>query len=210
MNTLKLWLTERQTMYALLALFYQGGLAEGLDILQATALLQQMATADNELLMTGARKAEQEIAADHDHYHYLQLLTADYQRLFIGPNQLLAPPWESVYTMKERLLFGEPELTVRQIYQSVGLAVSTKEPADHLLLELAFMARLCTMANENLPQPAKFLHKQQCFLRDHLLQWSAAWTADVIGNTQSEFWAGLAMITQGWLVYDLIELQKLL
>src|SRR5690606_18008417 len=42
-----------------------------------------------------------------------EALRWDYTRLFIGPDRLPAPPWESAYLTEERLLFQEPTLEVR-------------------------------------------------------------------------------------------------
>ena len=36
-----------------------------------------------------------------------QDLTEQYQNLFIGPNELLAPPWGSVYLDPECVIFGQ-------------------------------------------------------------------------------------------------------
>ena len=38
---------------------------------------------------------------------------SEYTRLFLGPDKLIAPPWESCYTAKERALFQESTLHVR-------------------------------------------------------------------------------------------------
>ena len=71
----------------------------------------------------------------------------DYTRLFIGPGHVLAPPWESVYRSRERLLFDQATLDVRQAYARFGLQAPrlNHEPDDHLGLELAFMFHLCRL-----------------------------------------------------------------
>ena len=51
---------------------------------------------------------------------YLSDLQHEYMRLFIGPEKLIAPPWESVYRSKSGLLFQENTLTVRDIYRRNG------------------------------------------------------------------------------------------
>ena len=50
-----------------------------------------------------------------------EALRWDYTRLFIGPDRLPAPPWESAYLTEERLLFQEPTLEVRRAYRKYGL-----------------------------------------------------------------------------------------
>ncbi|AOQ24114.1 Tat proofreading chaperone DmsD [Moorella thermoacetica] len=50
----------------------------------------------------------------------LERLRWDYTRMFVGPYQLSAPPWESAYLNDERLLFQEETLAVRRIYLRYG------------------------------------------------------------------------------------------
>lgn len=45
------------------------------------------------------------------------MLKLDYNRLFVGPGHIVVPLWESIYRTKEKLLFGESEITVRRYYQ---------------------------------------------------------------------------------------------
>lgn len=205
-DTGRQWLNERQAVYHLLALFYRGKICSGLDVLHDTGLLTQLAEILNHSLLTeGVAMVVGEITAAGDKEQYARVLMDDYRQLFTGPDHLLAPPWESVYLTKEKLLFGEPELAVRNFYHSAGLQVGKSEPADHLALELSFMARLCALAQAN---PEAILVKQQLFLNHHLLQWVPDWAADVTGNAQTAFWPGLAVITKSWLANDLREVQE--
>ena len=73
----------------------------------------------------------------------LEKLKGEYTRLFIGPNELPAPLWESVYVTKERILFHRRTLEVRNFYRSEGL-IPQMYPSvadDHIALELDFSAR---------------------------------------------------------------------
>ena len=76
----------------------------------------------------------------------------DFARLFIGPNRLPAPPWESVYCNEERLIFDKETLQVRLLYRQFGMAVPTErnEPDDHFGLEMMFIAHLCQVALEGI------------------------------------------------------------
>ena len=61
-----------------------------------------------------------------------------FNRLFVGPMALQAPPFASVYLDPEPLVMGGTTLTVREVYHALGLA-STLEgvlPDDHIGLEL--------------------------------------------------------------------------
>ena len=68
-------------------------------------------------------------------------LVLDYSALFIGPYQLQAPPYGSVYLDKSKRLNDESSEEVANVYRQFGLDVdsSMKEPADHIAIELEFM-----------------------------------------------------------------------
>lgn len=67
----------------------------------------------------------------------------DFNRLFVGPASLAAPPYASAY-QREPTLMGSPALAVREAYRSLGLAVPDQgaTPDDHLAFELDAMAAL--------------------------------------------------------------------
>ena len=46
---------------------------------------------------------------------FLAELRDEYTRLFVGPDKLVAPPWESVYRGEDAMLFQEVTLEVREI-----------------------------------------------------------------------------------------------
>jgi TorA maturation chaperone TorD len=127
-------------------------------------------------------------------------LTADYQQLFIGPNHLPAPPWESVYRTEERLVFDWPTLEVRAAYQEMGLSVSdTTEPDDHIGLELLFMA---TLAERQAAGDLRAAAAQAAFLKRHLLVWAPTFCADLAASAATSLYKGLALLTQGMLAQE--------
>jgi len=123
------------------------------------------------------------------------LYTSDYERLFVGPGHLLAPPWESVYRTEEGLLFDWPTLEVRDLYRQLGLAVEQPEfPDDHVGLELLFLALL----SERVADGDLGAHDvQRDFLNDHLLQWLPRFCDDVVTNAETDLYRGLALLTAG-------------
>ena len=74
-------------------------------------------------------------------------IQADYTRLFIGPDGVIAPPWESVHFGDDRLIFQQRTLDVRAWYQRFGLKAEkiNHEPDDHIGLELLFLSHLATL-----------------------------------------------------------------
>jgi TorA maturation chaperone TorD len=130
----------------------------------------------------------------------------DYRRLFVGPGQLEAYPWESVHLGKDHILFDEQTIAVRQLYRQFGLQASRqrREPEDHIGLELAFMTHLCSqglVAIEQVDQAAlaDHLNTQHDFLRDHLLRWAPAFAQAVIQHADTDYYRGVAYLLLGTL-----------
>lgn len=212
MDNIKQWLIERKIIYSILALFYRGNIYEGLESIKEYGLLEEFVNyTDNILLSNGAGKVIKEINENQDNYEYRDLILDDYQRLFVGPDEILAPLWESVYKEKDKLLFGEIELAVRRFYNSAGVDIKESEPADYLPLQLSFVSRLCDIAVEdNLKYISENLVKQHDFLKEHLLSWILLWIEDVKKNAEIGFWVGFAQMTKAYLENDLDEIEKII
>jgi putative dimethyl sulfoxide reductase chaperone len=141
----------------------------------------------------------------------------DYTRLFIGPYELPAPPWESAYLNKDKLLFQEETRRVRLAYLKYAFLPKhyQQEADDHLGLELDFMYQLSSMAYEKAKvgeskEFKEILNDQMDFLKQHLGQWTPAFTDNVLSHSGTEFYRGMAQILRGYLQIDLIALQELL
>ena len=99
----------------------------------------------------------------------------DFNRLFVGPQKLLAPPYESSYLSPDRLTMTRQTMSVRQAYRAVGIEISDKGriPDDHLHYEAAFAACLLRSLSPSLQADARsdIAAHYTAFLRDHLLCW---------------------------------------
>ena len=131
----------------------------------------------------------------------------DYTRLFIGPNKVLAPPWESVYFNETRSIFQEQTLEVRDWYRRFGLESVKihKEPDDHIGLELAFLSHLAGQASAALEaqdraELERLLDAQRQFAKDHLLAWFGGWFKLIEKYARTDFYRGLALLTRGVLL----------
>lgn len=69
-------------------------------------------------------------------------LKVDYAALFVGPFELQAPPYGSVYLEKSGTVQGESTIAVQHFYEQHGLTLDIQEPADHIAIELEFMSLL--------------------------------------------------------------------
>ncbi len=126
----------------------------------------------------------------------------DYTALFIGPGHLLAPPWESVYRSKERLVFGNETLAVREFYARHDLQIPRlyKEPDDHIGYELGLLSNLCNQSiqciqENNEDKLLYYLNEQKVFIQTHLLKWVPEFCEDIIKNCKTGFFSGIAGLT---------------
>ena len=130
-------------------------------------------------------------------------LAAEYARLFLIGRKDGVFPYESVYTSEERLLMQEARDEVLLAYRQEGLdkTEAFKEPEDHLALELGFMVYLCQKTVESMERAEEeaavaYLEKQKDFLQAHLMVWVPQFCQDLAQVTRSDFYRGMAKITQ--------------
>lgn len=133
----------------------------------------------------------------------------DYFKLFIGPDALKAPPWESVYRGKERCLFDFPTFEVRELYNQFGLVIEKKqaqhaEADDHLIFELEFMLNLIerTLQETERKKLYELLNGQRTMLEKHLLLWIPQFSQDVQEHASSELYKGLAKMFHEFIIED--------
>lgn len=138
---------------------------------------------------------------------------SEYQRLFIGPGPLAAPPWESYYRSKEKLLFEQWTFQIRELYHQFGLqfAKENNEPDDHLLPELEFMIYLADLSfkETEIARINKLIASQLHFLEQHLMVWIPDFSDQVIENTSSQLYLGAAMLLEDFLDEDFQTLSEL-
>lgn len=115
----------------------------------------------------------------------------EYRRLFIGPAPKPAPPWGSVYTDRECVVFGASTLELRAWMRERGIARTTddKTPEDHMGLMLALMAWIARNQPQDLDD----------FLRLHLLTWSTHFLDQLAEAATHPFYEGLARLTKATL-----------
>lgn len=117
-----------------------------------------------------------------------QSLKRDYYRLFIGPGAMAAPPFGSVYTDKDNLLFGETSIAFLNFCKSHDIELHTEdgEANDHIGLMLGLLSHLLQ-------------HRPDLvctYLGEHLLPWSARLFELVRKEAVTEFYRNLAELCQ--------------
>lgn len=136
-------------------------------------------------------------------------LRSEYQRLFVGPDALPAPPWESVYRSEEHVILDEHTLAVREFYRAWGLEPQklNQEPDDHVGLELEFMALLtertsAALAESNTDAAKELIEAQVRFLEEHVLCWIEPFCTRLAQGTDNGLYKGLALFTPDYVRMD--------
>ncbi|MCK8462900.1 molecular chaperone TorD [Aliiroseovarius sp. S1339] len=111
-----------------------------------------------------------EALRDVDHAHLE--LAADFAQMFLMDAKAGALPYASVYDADEKRLYGPAEARMQSFLAGASLAVQDefKEPADHLAVYLAVMARI-TEEQAQATDIVAAARDQLAFLEDALLTW---------------------------------------
>lgn len=122
------------------------------------------------------------------------VLHDEYNRLFIGPYSLPAPPWGSVYTDPESVIFGNQTLAVRQWMRDnlIKINLSEKEPEDQFGLMLLMLA--WSVANDVSDEAI------DAFFEEHLLPWAPRFLDLFEEGAELGFYAGLAQLARATLL----------
>jgi len=145
-----------------------------------------------------------------------ELLVA-YAKLFVGPHELIAPPYGSVYLDGARQVMSDSTMGTIKIYQDEGLSIDDefRELPDHITVELEFMSYLIFKGIEALKQSdferAKgFIDKQEIFLNTFLYRWAPPFCEKIREGTDNGFYKALADCLSSFILESnrrLLELQ---
>lgn len=110
-------------------------------------------------------------------------IAVDYTALFCGSRRDAPFPYESIYRSAQRLLMQDAAVLAKRLYAESGFVPDlsqSNEPADHISLELRFVAFLW---EEGRPAEAR------AFLAEHLVPWLPTFAAEVRQQADTEFFA---------------------
>jgi len=141
----------------------------------------------------------------------------EYTRLFLGPDKLIAPPWESCYTAKERALFQESTLAVRSWYQQYSYVPAgyPSHPDDHISLMMHFLALTTERAKACLDSDlicgyASLLEGQKLFEKNHILNWMEGYCSDMDKSETKVLYPQLVRAMADFISYDQQVIEELL
>lgn len=177
----------------LLQTFYEGKLlhldnkkwAELLQALEQEPILEYNGIREGYKLLKQADEKE------------IKELQYSFNYLFVGPDKLKAPPYESCYGNEERTLMQNTSMAVRKAYEAEGLVIDKKniEPDDFMVYELEFLLYL--MSKEEADADSKV----RSFLDSHLFKWYAPHAAEIREYSNNRICTGMADILVGVMEY---------
>ncbi|MFA7428558.1 MAG: molecular chaperone TorD [Rhodospirillaceae bacterium] len=136
-------------------------------------------------------------------YAHLEL-AADFAQMFLLDAKGGALPYASVYESEGARLYGPAEERMRAFLAGASLAIQDdfKEPADHLALYLAVMARLIE-DNARTADSAAAARDQAAFLEDAVLSWLPAFNArSQQASPRFDFYPALAALLTAVVLQD--------
>jgi TorA maturation chaperone TorD len=147
-------------------------------------------------------------------YNNLEKHLIDYSRLFLGPLNLLAPPYGSVYLEGRNKLMGESTNNVISWYKAENVKLKINDVPDHIAIELEFMYLLILRelnAKQDQDEDAicKYQKKQKDFMDLHLGSWVNGFTNKLESAATTIFYRNLAGVTRNFIAQDLLMLNNI-
>ncbi len=139
----------------------------------------------------------------------LDALAVEHARLFIGPFQLVAPPYGSIYLDDTKTVMGDSTALVASFYHNCGLQLAEDfhELPDHFAVELEFMSFLAFKQREaelsgNSKEVTRIASLQQEFLDKFLIPWLEPFTSAIITDAEAPFYQAIARCTAAFINAD--------
>ena len=161
-----------------------------------------------------AGKYVKKIQADIGQKKGAGYLNVDYAKLFVGPFNLLAPPYGSVYLEGKSQVMGNSTIDVKKRYAEEGLDIGLKEAPDHIAIELEFLyflvfQEIAAFNDNDFNNMNLYQSKQKSFLETHLGVWVTDFTNNIAENTETVFYKNLARLTDSFVIEDLKYLSNI-
>lgn len=216
------YLSARQYVYLVLQRLF--GTEPTMEVLDAIGIpvlrqaLEVLLEADGETLpeATGDLLCALADAQSADVEDRTRQLACQYVHCFVGPENLPAPPFESVYADRRRILLTETTLRVRKTYQASGYQpqLLQRVPDDHVALELDFISALAqrafSCANDGDETTAReYLKTSLKFLNEHLGTWVQPFARAVKEKASAPFYEAAADVLEQCVLADRSNLSQM-
>jgi TorA maturation chaperone TorD len=144
-----------------------------------------------------------------------------YNKLFVGPGRLLAPPYESYWRSlgkdsRRGTLRGLSELAVKEAYALCGyqLPVGFAEFPDHFAVQLEFLSQLAVqehlaILSADKDGAARFAHQAMNFIEVHFSYWLKDFATSVEAGDPRGLYAVLTRLICKYFLYEDPTSQKM-
>jgi putative dimethyl sulfoxide reductase chaperone len=133
-------------------------------------------------------------------------LSVAYTRLFLGPPEMLAPPYASFYLEKNGGLMGPSSIKIAKFYDRAGLRIDDEfnDMPDHITVMLEFLYYLLfreSMARiEGAPEEKAMLESTRtAFFNDCIAPWVPRFCERITTADEHPFYTGLAQCLHGFI-----------
>ncbi len=201
-------LRAREGLYSLLRALFSYPLTD-----EALKAVEGLTIMPGSPLAPGLERMRARLQEPADRQALVETLNVEMTRLLEGPGRVPAPPFASFYLHGGQLL-GPPALAARQFYLAWQAVPETdwQMPADHVALELGFLAYLARRARQA-PSPeerARALRASRDFLQRHVWTWLPSFCQALREASTDPFFTGLAEFAQEGVQLDLQWLEEIL
>ncbi len=138
-----------------------------------------------------------------------QDLLIDYTRLFLGPGNALAQPYESVWRREQGHSGADPTPAIVPLYAEAGFAIADdfQDLPDHVAAELEFLYALLfretgALARGDVDEARRTRALRGRLLDEHLGRWLEPFAAAVERGAECEFYRALAQLTRHHLAIE--------
>lgn len=146
-------------------------------------------------LVTYGEVLEEEFNNIYNQDEDLTQLAVEHAKLFIGPFDVLAPPYSSIYLESGRHLQGASTQHAVEMYQEAGIAMSKdfKDIPDHIKVELEFLYYLYFQYVET--NELSYLNILSKFIHTHLSKWILPFKEQLHTRGNLQFYKKLVDLT---------------
>jgi len=141
-------------------------------------------------------------------------LLLDYTRLFLGPFDILAKPYGSVYLDGEKVVMGDSTMRAIDLYQRGGfeIAADFSEMPDHVAAELEYLylltLRLAQVGEEESDELKRLNVLKNKFLQEHLGNWVSTLADRIRKSAETDFYQRVADLTERFVFEDRMSLAE--
>ena len=141
--------------------------------------------------------------------HSNEDLSVEYARLFLGPFELKAPPYGSIYLDKGKIVMGDSTVEVLKLYQEAGLLmdVDFRDMPDHITAELEFMYYLIykeaeALGKSDMDAAEDMLRRQKAFFEKFLSPFALQFCAKLKEGAGDSFYMALSKCLDAFIAHD--------